>query len=450
MTMLSRRTILKGMGAAVALPWLESMAPASGLAQRLGGKPAPTRMAFLYVPNGARMDQWTPADVGANFALPRVLEPLKAHRDDLLVLSGLAQDTAYAHGDGPGDHARSMACFLTGVHPVKTNGADIRAGISVDQVAAQAMGHHTRFPSLELGIDPSAQSGNCDSGYSCAYSSNISWRTPTQPVAKEINPRLVFERLFGDQSEGVDTQRRRQRRASVLDVVLEDAHRLHGRLGGSDRRKVDEYLSSVREIERRLALAESRRLEEVERPDGVIKPEGVPKDNQEHIRLMLDMLVLAFQTDQTRIASFVFANEGSNKSYKWIDVPEGHHSLSHHQGNEEKLDKIERINRFHLEQFAYFLERLKSVEEGDGTLLDNAMIVYGSGIGDGNRHNHDDLPILLAGRGCGTIRPGRHLKYDEDTPLNNLYLSMLERMDTPVRELGDSTGRLDQLDRVSV
>ena len=445
MMTLSRRTVLKGLGAAVALPWLESMAPAAGLAPRPGGKDAPTRMAFLYVPNGAHMPHWTPEQVGADFALPPVLEPLNPFKSDLLVLSGLAQDNAFAHGDGGGDHARSMACFLTGVHPVKTDGADIRVGQSVDQVAAQKMGHHTRFPSLELGVDPSAQSGNCDSGYSCAYSSNLSWRTPTQPAAKEINPRAVFERLFGDGDADAMTDRRRRYKRSLLDFVSEDARRLQGRLGATDRRKVDEYLTAVREIERRLAMAEQKRLEETERPDAVAKPDGIPKDNQDHIRLMLDMLVLAFQTDQTRIATMVFANEGSNRSYDWIGVPEGHHHLSHHQGDAEMQAKIARINRYHVEQVAYVLGRLAEIKEGDGTLLDHSMIVYGSGIGDGNRHNHDDLPIVLAGGGCGTLGTGRHLRYAEDTPLNNLFVSMLERMDSPVEELGDSTGRLDQL-----
>lgn len=429
----------------MALPWLEAMAPAAGIAARPGGKVAPTRMAFLYVPNGAHMEDWTPGTLGSDFELPRILAPLNPHKKDLLVLSGLAQDMARAHGNGGGDHARSMACFLTGVHPVKTNGADIRADISADQVAAAAMGYHTRLPSLEVGIDPSAQSGNCDSGYSCAYSSNISWRSPTQPVPKEINPRLIFERLFGNEDAEQLNERRRRYNKSVLDLVADDARQLNHRLGMNDRRKVDEYLGSVREIERRLTVAEQKRIEEVERPDDAVKPDGVPKDNQDHIRLILDMLVLAFQTDSTRIATMVFANEGSNKSYNWIDIPDGHHYLSHHQGDAEKQDKIARINLFHVEQLAYFLGRLSEVEEGDGTLLDHSMILYGSGIGDGNRHNHNELPLVLAGGGCDTIKTGRHVRYEENTPLNNLFLSMLERMDTPIEELGDSTGRLDQL-----
>lgn len=428
----------------MALPWLEAMAPAAGLAVRPEGKAAPTRMAFLYVPNGVHMQEWTPSATGSAFELPRILEPLQPYRADMLVLTGLAQHQAHALGDGGGDHARAMAVFLTGVHPVKTDGADIRAGTSVDQVAAQAMGHHTRFPSLELGIDPGAQAGNCDSGYSCAYSSNISWRSPTTPVAKEVNPRLVFERLFGNENQPEVSDRRRRLKKSILDFVGEDARRLHSRLGAGDRRKVDEYLGSIREIERRLLMAEQKRAEEVERPD-VPKPEGIPKDNQDHIRLMMDMLVLALQTDQTRIATFVLANEGSNKSYNWINIPEGHHELSHHQRDKQKLDKISQINRYHVEQLAYLIGRLKSIPEGDGTLLDHLMLVYGSGIGDGDRHNHNDLPILLFGRGAGTIQTGRHLEYPRNTPLNNLFLSMLDRMDTPVETLGDSSGRLDNL-----
>ncbi len=440
MEKLSRRAVLRGVGAAVALPWLESMAPAAGLAR--ADKAAPTRMAFFYVPNGVHMPDWTPAATGSEFELPWILEPLAPVKNDLLVLSGLAQDGAYAHGDGGGDHARGLACFLTGVHPVKTDGADIRVGVSVDQLAAQAAGKHTRFPSLELGIERGAQSGNCDSGYSCAYSSNIAWRSPTQPVAKEVDPRLVFERLFGTPGgrSGAGGESRRKYGRSVLDFVAEDARALDRRLGAGDRRKVDEYLGSLREIERRLAFVEGEGQD-----TGLTKPGGIPEDHRDHIRLMLDLLVVAFRADLTRIATFLFANEGSNRSYGFLDVPEGHHELSHHGGDAAKHAKIRKINRFHVELFAEFLARLKAVPEGDGTLLDHAMIVYGSGIGDGNRHNHDHLPILLAGSGCGTIRPARHVDHGGKTPLNNLYLSMLDRMDAPAESLGDSTGRLGEL-----
>jgi hypothetical protein len=401
-------------------------------------------MAFLYVPNGVHMPAWRPEGVGADFALPSILEPLAAFRDELLVFSGLAQHTGEALGDGPGDHARSLSTFLTGVHPRKTDGADIRVGVSVDQVAAQKVGRQTRFASLELGIDRGGQSGNCDSGYSCAYSSNIAWRTETTPMSKEVNPRLVFDRLFASQVKDESESARARRdlyKKSVLDFVAEDAESLRRRLGRTDQRKVDEYLTSVREIEQRISKAETASAVQ-DLPD-FARPQGVPQDNREHIKLMLDLMVLAFQGDVTRISTFMFANEGSTRSYPFIGVPEGHHDLSHHGGNPRKHEQITKINRYHISHLAYFLDRLRSIKEGDKTLLDNAMILYGSGLSDGNRHNHNDLPILLAGRGGGTIRGGRHIKLDRETPLNNLFLSMLDRIGAPVDSLGDSTGRLD-------
>ena len=444
MTPISRRTILRGLGTAVALPWLEAMAPvASAAAPALD---APRRMAFFYVPNGVHMPDWTPGGSDSNLALPEILQPLAPFKDDLLVLTGLTQDGARAHGDGGGDHARSLASFLTGTHPLKTAGFGIKAGVSVDQYAAQKLGNSTRFPSIELGIDRGAQAGNCDSGYSCAYSSNISWRSESTPMAKEINPQLVFERLFAGQlsDESAEVKARREKyRKSILDFVLEDAKSLRGKLGQVDRRKVDEYLTSVRELEGRFA-----RVDKVSTVDlkGVPRPTGIPKDNREHIRLMFDVLALAFQTDTTRISTFVYANEGSTKSYKFIGVPEGHHDLSHHGKDPDKQDKIKKINIYHIEQFAYFLEKLRSIREGEGTVLDHSMIVYGSGISDGDRHNHDDLPILVAGKAGGTIKGGRHLVYPKNTPLNNLYLSMLDRAGLPTTGLGDSTGALPKLD----
>jgi hypothetical protein len=434
----------------MALPWLEAMSrpvarAASAAETAAGAASGPVRMAFVYVPNGIHMPAWTPSEAGSQFELPETLRALAPFQSDLLVLSRLAQRNAYGLGDGPGDHARSMSCFLTGAHPNKTDGADIRAGISADQVAASRIGRETRFPSLELGIEPGRQAGNCDSGYSCAYSSNISWRSPTTPVPKEINPRLVFDRLFGGQDLGLSPEARARRQAmrqSILDLVREDAKTLHDRLGASDRRKVDEYLTSVREVEQRVAHAESGGSA----PEDLERPEGVPGDPAEHIRLMTDLLVLAFQGDLTRVATFVYANEGSNRRYETVGIRESHHELSHHGRNPEKQAKIQKINAFHVEQFAYLVTRLKSIKEGEGTLLDNMMLLYGSGIGDGDRHNHNDLPILLAGRGGGTIQSGRHVEYRKDTPLTNLYLSLLDRMGTPVDTLGDSTGRLPGLD----
>lgn len=445
-TTLSRRALLRGLGTAVALPWLEAMTPRARAAQI----ERPRRLAFLYVPNGIHMPDWTPQQEGAGFDLPPILKPLEPFRDDLLVLTGLTQDNANAKGDGPGDHARALAAFLTGVHPRKTDGANIKAGISVDQVAAQKIGHHTRFRSLELGCDPSAQAGNCDSGYSCAYSSNIAWSSESTPLSKEINPRLVFDRLFGATNPAElasGSQRRLKSRQSVLDFVGEDARRLRDRLGATDKRKLDEYLTGVREIERRLAQSDQT---PVTLPDGATRPSGIPTHYPEHVRLMCDMIALAFQADLTRVVTFVLANEGSNRSYGWLDVNDGHHELSHHGRDAEKQSKIAKINTFHIEHFAYLLGKLKSAQDGETNVLDNSMIVYGSGIGDGDRHNHNDLPILLAGRGSGTIKTGRHIRYPENTPLNNLFLSMLDRVDSRVDSLGDSSGTLAGLDDSSV
>lgn len=316
----------------------------------------------------------------------------------------------------------------------------------MDQAAAAQIGEATRFPSLELGCEGGRNSGNCDSGYSCAYSHNISWASETLPVAKEVDPRAVFERLFGDDSKvarKVQSERAFFRR-SLLDYVSDDAKRLQQRLGKRDQQKIDEYLSAVRSIERRIQSSEATNAEDV-LAQGFEKPTGIPNEFGEHVRLMADMMVLAFQTDQTRIATCMFGRAGSNRSYRQIDVPDGHHDLSHHGGNPEKLEKIRKINHFHMQQFAYFLERLKSIPEGNGTLLDQCMIVYGSGLSDGNRHNNENLPVLLAGRGGGTLNPGRHIEYQEETPMTNLFMSLLERVGVDVPYIGDSTGTLPNL-----
>ena len=445
---LSRRTVLRGLGVSVALPLLEAMRPGSLFAGLSDPKPKshPMRMAFIYVPNGVHMPDWTPRSLGAGFALPAILEPLRAVKDDLLVLSGLTLNPARALGDGGGDHARAMASFLTGCHPRKTDGADLRAGVSVDQVAAQRIGRATRFPSLEIGCEGGKSAGECDHGYSCAYQSNLSWRSETTPVAKEINPRLVFDRLFGrpaDGNGGADESRGDRQKKSILDFVGEDAGQLRAVLGAADRRKLDEYLTGVRELEQRIARGRSAL------DVGVAKyprPLGIPSDYQEHVRLMGDLLVLAFQSDLTRVATLVFANDGSNRSYRSVGVSDGHHDLSHHGGDQAKQEKIKKINQFHVAQLAYILGKLKSIPEGDGTLLDHCMIVYGSGISDGNSHLHDDLPILLAGKANGTIKTGRHIHYANATPLTNLYVAMLDRMGVNVGGFGDSTGALNSLE----
>lgn len=438
-----RRTFLRGLGTAIALPMLESMAPVRLLASG-AAKPLPKRMAFVYVPNGANMSDWTPKQVGSDFELPYILEPLKNTKDDLLVLSGLAQDMGRPHGDGAGDHARASATYLTGCKARKTPGADIKVGISVDQVAARKIGDQTRLASLELGTDKARLAGNCDSGYSCAYSFNISWKGESTPMPPEVDPRQVFDRLFGNGNAGEMDEARIKRdryRKSVLDFALEDARRLKSDLGYTDRRKLDEYLTAVRELEQRIERANSFAAET---PD-YQRPTGIPRAYEDHLKLQFDLLALAFQTDSTRIATYIMAHDGSNRQYPFIGVRDGHHDLSHHGGDEEKKSKIAKINRFHATQFAHFVEKLKSIKEGEGTLLDNCMIVYGSGLGDGNRHNHDNLPVLLAGRGGGSIRPGRHVRFERETPMTNLFLSMLDRVGASTDRIGDSTGLLPQL-----
>jgi len=384
------------------------------------------------------MADWTPKRVGTDYELTDILKPLEKVKDKTLVLSGLTADKARANGDGGGDHARAMAAFLTGAQPRKTDGADIHAGVSADQAAALHIGKRTRLPSLELGIDPGSRAGNCDSGYSCVYSSTLAWRSATQPLPKEVNPKLAFERLFSAMPDARRVQHNQQRK-SILDFVKQDSKELIRQVSGNDGRKLDEYFSAIRDIEMRIESAE--KFPPITTPDYTV-PEEIPADYQAHIRLMADMMVLAFQADVTRIATFVLANEGSNKPYPFINVSEGHHDLSHHGGDEAKKAKIRQINIFHTQQLAYFLEKLDATPEGEGSLLDHSMIVYGSGNADGNRHSHHDLPILLAGTGCGTIKSGRHIQYPKETPLNNLWLSMLNRMDVHLAELGDSTASL--------
>lgn len=445
-THISRRTVLHGLGTAMALPLLEAMTRRTALGAPVGA--APRRMAFLYVPNGMHMPDWTPEKEGPLEKLPSILEPLEKHKSQLLVLSELTLNGGRSLGDGPGDHARSVASFLTGAHPRKTNGKDIRNGISVDQVAAQKIGERTRFASLELGCEPSAQSGNCDSGYSCIYTSNMSWRSETQPVTKEINPRAVFDRLFGNGDRQQQAKTRAQRdenKKSILDYVQEEARSLNRQLGAGDQQKLNEYLHAVRDIERRVEESEKLAGREVDVPD-FPRPAGAPANKDEHIQLMLDMMVLAMMTDSTRVLSFMFTNAGSNRSYRNLGVPEGHHSLSHHGGNKDKQAKISKINRHHVTQLAYLLDKMSAVKEGDGTLLDNSMILYGSGLGDGNRHNHDDLPIVLAGNCGGALKTGRHIRYKDDTPLTNLYLKMLNLVGAPTEKLADSTGVLQGLE----
>lgn len=447
-----RRTVLRGMGVAMSLPWLEAMVPsalarAGSSAAAAGSAGAPLRMAFLYIPNGVDPAGWFPSGEGRDYTLSEGLEPLAEHREHFSVLRGLAHRNATALGDGPGDHARSAACFLTGAHPHKTAGRDIRVGVSVDQFAARSLGGETLLPSLEIGCEPALQSGSCDSGYSCAYSANMSWRSATQPNLKEIRPREVFERLFGINRPGEPADARARRlaaRKSILDYVRDDVRRLDGSLGATDRTRMEEYADGVRSLERRIEMLEGA-ARDPEAFESMQPVDGVPADYREHVRLMNDMLVLAFRLDQTRIATFMLANEGSNRSFPFLDVKDGHHHISHHKGDEGMIDQIRRINRFQSEMLADLLTKMRAVEEPGGTLLDNSMIVYGSAIHDGNRHNHDDLPVILAGGGGGTLDPGRHLHWSRGTPLCNLYVSMLQRMGLDVDTFADSTGALKGL-----
>jgi hypothetical protein len=439
---ISRRTVLKGMGAAVALPLLDAMTPIVSAAP---ASASPLRAAFMYVPNGIHMADWTPKGEGSLTELPSILSPLKPHVNQLNVFSGLALDKAKANGDGPGDHARAQASFLTGRQARKTNGADIRIGQSADQWIASHIGDNTKFSSLEIGVEGGKQAGNCDSGYSCAYQSNFSWRNDTTPNAKEIDPRLVFDRLFGNGSSKDQDKNRAQRDAynkSILDFVNEEAKSLSNDLGAADKRKMEEYLTAVRELELRIERAKEVKNAKTTFKPSMAAPTGIPKDVQEHMRIMGDMMVLAFQADLTRVATFPLANDGSGRPYPMIGVPEGHHDLSHHGNDAKKQEKIKKINTFHIEQLAYIVGKLKAAKEGDKSLLDQILLVYGSGIGDGNRHNHDDLPIIMLGGGGGKVKGGRHLKFAKDTPLMNLYLAMFDRFGCPTKTFGDSTGVL--------
>ena len=447
MKALSRRAILRGTGTAIALPFLDAMVPAfsAGAAKSA----SPCRMAFIYVPNGIMMPEWFPAEAASMrpdtsiplpATLPRISSILNPYRDDILLLSGLTHNGGRALGDGPGDHGRAGANYLTGVHPKKTNGRDLQTGISVDQVAARHLADKTRFASLELGCEEGVQGGSCDNGYSCAYSNSISWRTPSSPSPAEIRPRAVFERLFGT---GETDPREASYQRSILDVVLGQTKRLDASLAGADRRKLDEYLDSIRELEKRIQAAERN---SPPAPKGVAVPDSsIPTEFAEHARVMFDLMALAFQTDSTRVATVLLALEQSPRAYPEIGIPEAHHGLTHHQGDKEKIEKVTQINCFHAKQLAYLLSKLKSTPDGDGTLLDHVMISYGSGLSDGNAHDHANLPTVLAGHGSGQLKPGRLVRYKAETPMSNMFVAMLDRMGVPADTLGDSSGKLGYL-----
>jgi hypothetical protein len=444
---LARRTFLRGLGTAMALPLLDSMIPAFSATRLTPAKPA-IRMAFCYVPNGIIQKDWLPTTDGVGFEFMPTMKSLEPFRDKLVVLSNLAQINGRALGDGAGDHARAGATWLTGVHPKKTEGADIHAGISADQVAAKALSKETQFGSLEIGLEEPYLAGGCDSGYSCAYTNTISWRGPTSPNPMQISPRAVFERLFGDGETTDPTARlkRMQQDKSILDYVRGDVARLSPGLGARDKNKLDEYLEAIRDIERRIQKAEEQsatmKIPVMERPV------GIPETFEEHSKLMSDLMVIAFQTDMTRVVTFMMAREGSNRSYREIGVPDGHHSVTHHQNDPEKIAKTQKIDEHHVKSFAYLVKRMNETPDGDGTLLDHTMLLYGSSIRDGNVHDHHDLPLVLVGGKSVDIKGGRHLRYKPETPMNNLLLTMLDKAGVPGETLGDSTGKVDQLSGV--
>ncbi|MEO0414242.1 MAG: DUF1552 domain-containing protein [Verrucomicrobiota bacterium] len=448
---MNRRHALRALGATISLPVFEQFGAsvhaanrAKGLATTASG--APLRMAYLYVPNGVNVDLWECSSKGGKLKLGKTLEPLGDLKHDISVLKNLEHKLGVGGADGGGDHARANATFLTGARPRKTAGANIQLGISADQVVANEIGHLTRLSSLELSCAPVRSSGSCDSGYSCAYQYNLSWRSETTPMTPETDPRLVFERLFG-QGTGAERkknlERRRAQQDSILDYILSDAKSLHSQLGRTDQAKLDEYLTGVREVEKQIEKAERFPL-----PDpGVAAPEGIPESREEYLRLMADILVLAFRTDSTRVASLLMAHDGDNGSHRQIGISEGHHTLSHHKDNPETLKKIAQIDYWYAQQLRYFLDKLRNTQDSDGqSLLHNSMIVYGSGLSDGNKHRHNNLPLLVAGQAGGALKTDRMVKQTGDTPMANLYLSQFDLMGVPNQErFGDSTGRLNGL-----
>ncbi len=457
---ISRRTMLKGVGAMMSLPLLEAMGPftagAASAAARKGKHPV--RLAVLYMPNGVNPHAWTPKGTGANFELSPILEPLAQHKNDLLVLTDL-WNAASNTGDG---HYVKTGGFLTGTTITRTTGSDLRSGaVSMDQVIAQHIGNLTPLPSLELGIEPPATGVDTNVGYTQLYGAHISWSTPVTPLAKEINPKLAFDRLFRSNTESRRAEAARDK--SVIDLVMEDARRLQRKLGRADQQKLNEYLDSVRSVEKRIEFDAKRQKNDVlddplarqaveelgRRIDVYSDPARVSErrgNHTEHVKLMLDLMVMAFWTDSTRISTFMFGNAVSGRNFSFLDgVKGGHHQTSHHENDKEKLEQYKRINAWHMAQLAYMLDKMKAIKEGEGTLLDNSMVLFGAGMRDGNAHNPRNLPIVLAGRGGGTIATGRHLVYEKNTPLCNLYVGMLNRLGVSMDKFSDSTGELPGL-----
>ena len=435
---LPRRTVLRGMGATLALPLLESMVPAATLSARTAARPSP-RLGFVYVPHGAIMDRWTPATEGAGFEATPILSPLEPFRDRFNVVSGLGHRAA----DSTAVHSLSPTTWLSGVRPKPTQGEDAYAGVTADQIAAQAIGQDTMLPSMELATeDHSGLIGACDRDYGCIYMNTLSWRTPTSPMPMEINPRKVFERMFGQGGSAADRRTRTAADRSVLDAVTEQANGLMRRIGAQDRTTVGQYLENVREIERRIQVASRAQETELELPDA---PAGIPFSFEDHVLLMYDLLALAYQANVTRVFTFMVAREVSNRTYPHLGVPDGHHAVSHHQNRPEKIEKNARIQTYHMTLFSRFLEKLQATPDGEGSLLDHTVILYGSNMSNSNAHDHFPLPNLVVGGAAGRMKGGRHLRYPDHTPMTNLLVSMLDKADVPLDRLGDSTGPLSEL-----
>jgi len=441
---LPRRTFLRGVGATIALPLLDAMRPAM---TALAKTPPVKRLGFVYTPNGATMSAWTPTTEGpALTELSPTLAPLSAVRDQVVVPTGLSQKQAESLGDGNGEHSRGQTVWLSGVHPKRTEGADVQAGITVDQIAAQALGKDTPLLSIEMALEQNYLVGNCDNGYSCVYWNTISWRTPTTPLPMEVNPRIVFERLFGDGGSRERRLGQMKEDQSILDSVRDAVVSLQNRLGANDRTKVAEYLDSMREIERRIQVAERQSRDSViDLPD---RPVGAPENYDEHAKLMFDLAAVAFQADITRVFTLLLGREQTNRPYPFIGVPEAHHSISHHQNDPIKLAKCAKVNTYHIALLARFAEKLRSVPDGDGTLLDHSMVLQGSGLSNSDQHSHIDLPLVLVGGGAGSLKGGRHLRFPKDTPMNNLHLALLEKVGVDVDRFGDSTAAV-QLEPLS-
>jgi hypothetical protein len=432
---LPRRTFLKGMGATVALPLLEAMVPAQTLLRTTAASPV-ARLGFVYVPHGAIMAQWTPATDGPGFEFPRILKPLEPFRDRVNVVSGLHHRAA----DSTAVHSLSPTTWLSGVRPKPTQGVDAFAGVTADQIAAQAIGQETPLPSIELGTaDHSGLIGACDRDYGCIYMNTLSWRTPTTPLPMEINPRKVFERMFGQGGSAADRAARNQEDRSVLDAITREAASLERKLGAQDRRTVSDYLENVREVERRMQMAAAQANADLVLPEA---PAGIPFSYEEHVRLMFDLLALAYQANVTRVFTFMMDREISNRTYPQIGVPDGHHATSHHQNRAEKIEKLVKIQLHHLQLFGNFLAKLRATPDGDGSLLDHAVILYGSNMSNSNAHDHFPLPNLVVGGAAGRLKGWRHLRYPDHTPQTNLLLAVLDKAGVPIEKLGDSTGKL--------